>query len=65
MEINTLRSISTDLCGRTVDPVLESHLPQYAVELEGLLQAVRTTAKKFPAELVPASVFSIKPFETK
>ena len=63
MEINALRSVTTELCGRTLDPVLESHLTQYAVEMDSLLQAVRETAKQFPTELAPASVFSLKPDE--
>ena len=60
MEIRTLRRMTTDFCCRTLDPQLESHLPQYAVELDAVLQAVRASAKKFPDELAPAAVFSLK-----
>jgi len=59
LEVNALRSITREICGRTLDPVLESHLSQYAVELDAVLQSVRASAQKFPAELAPASVFTL------
>ena len=59
LEVGTLRSITREICSRTLDPVLESHLAQYAVELDAVLQSVRAAAQKFPAELAPASVFTL------
>jgi len=60
MEISTLRVITTELCGRSVNSAIEAHLPQYAVEVAGVLAAVRVAALSFPADLAPASVFSLK-----
>lgn len=60
MEISTLRVITTELCGRSVNPAIEEHLPQYAKEVAGVLAAVRAVAQTFPADLAPASVFSLK-----
>ena len=50
-----------ELNGRSVNPALESYLPRYAVEVAGLLTAVRAVAENFPPELAPASVFVLKP----
>ena len=61
MEIGTLRSMTTELCGRTVNPAIEAHLPQYAVEVAAVLAAVRAAAQTFPIYLAPASAFSLKP----
>ena len=61
MEVNTLRCMTSELNGRSVNPALESYLPRYAVEMAGLLAAARAVAAKFPAELAPASVFVLKP----
>ncbi len=61
MEVSTLRSMTVELSGRTVNPAIDAHLPQYAKEVAGLLAAVRAAAQEFPAELAPASVFSLKP----
>ena len=61
MEINTLRGITTELNGRTINPAIEAHLPQYAKEVAGVLAAARAAALNFPAELAPASVFALKP----
>ena len=61
MEVTTLRSVTTELCGRTVNAAIEEHLPQYAVEVAGILGAVRTAAKTFPPDLEMAPVFSLKP----
>ena len=60
MEIRTLRGITKEFSGRTLNPVLEAHLPQYAVEVVAVLQAVRTAARQFPPELTPATVFRLK-----
>ena len=61
MEINTLRSMTTELCGRSINPAIEAHLTQYAQEVTGVLAAVRTAAQTFPADLAPAAVFALKP----
>ena len=61
MEVNTLRCMTSELNGRSVNPALESYLPRYAVEVAGLLAAARAVAAKFPAELAPASAFVLKP----
>ncbi len=61
MEVKTLHSMTTELNGRSVNPALASHLPQYAKEVAGVLAAARAVAEKFPAELAPASVFVLKP----
>jgi acetaldehyde dehydrogenase (acetylating) len=61
MEVKTLHSMTTELNGRTVNPALESYLPRYAGEVAVLLAAARAVADKFPAELAPASVFTLKP----
>jgi len=61
VEVSTLRSMTVELSGRTVNPAIDAHLPQYAKEVTGLLAAVRSAAREFPAELAPASVFSLKP----
>lgn len=61
MEISTLRSMTTELCGRSVNPAIEAHLPQYAKEVAGVLAAVRDATQTFTADLAPASVFSLKP----
>lgn len=61
MEVKTLHSMTTELNGRSANPSLESYLPRYAVEVEGLLAAVRAVAEHFPPELAPASVFVLKP----
>ena len=61
MEIGTLRSMTTELYGRTLNPAIEEHLPQYAAEVAGVLAAVRAAAHAFPADLAPAPVFSLKP----
>ena len=61
MEISTLRSITQEICNRTVNPEVEAHLSQYAVEIAGVLSAARAAALTFPADLAPASVFSLKP----
>ena len=61
MEISTLRVITTELCGRSVNPAIEEHLPQYAKEVAGVLAAVRAASQTFPADLAPAPVFSLKP----
>ena len=60
MDVNTLRVMTTEVSGRTVDPTLAAHLPQYAVEMAALLQAIRTSTQEFPSELAPAAVFSLK-----
>ena len=39
MEINTLRSMTTELCGRSINPAIEAHLTQYAQEVTGVLAA--------------------------
>lgn len=61
MEVSTLRNMTVELSGRTVNPAIDAHLPQYAKEVAGLLATVRAAAREFPAELSPASVFSLKP----
>ena len=61
MEISTLRSVTTEICGRTMNDAVEEHLPRYAVELAGLLATVREVSRQFPEDLAPASVFSIAP----
>lgn len=61
MEISTLRSMTAELCGRTVNPAIETHLPQYTKEVAGLLAVVRAAAQTFPPDLAPAAVFSLKP----
>ena len=61
MEVNTLRCMTSELNGRSVNPALESYLPRYAVEMAGLLAAARAVAAKFPSELAPASAFVLKP----
>lgn len=57
MQVNTLRDITAQFSGRNTDVFLESHLPQYTLELETLLQSVNTVARNFPLELSPAQVF--------
>ena len=61
MEVSTLRSMTTELNGRSVNPALASHLSQYAREVAGVLAAARAAAEKFPAELAPSAVFALKP----
>ena len=61
MEISTLRSVTTEICGRTMNDAVEEHLPRYAVELAGLLATVREVCRQFPEDLAPASVFSLAP----
>ena len=61
MEVKTLHSMTTELNGRSVNPALAAHLPQYAKEVAGVLAAARAAAEKFPTELAPASVFVLKP----
>lgn len=61
MEVNTLRCMTSELNGRSVNPALESYLTRYAVEVAGLLAAARAVAATFPPELAPASVFVLKP----
>ena len=61
MEISTLRGMTAELCGRTVNPAIEEHLPQYAAEVATILAAVRAAAQTFPSELAPAAVFSLFP----
>lgn len=61
MEINTLKKMTIELNGRSVNPALDSYLSQYTVEVAGILTAVREVADKFPAELSPAAVFVLKP----
>ena len=60
MEIRTLRGVTNELSGRTLNPTLESYFPQYAVEIVGVLQAVQAAARQFPAELAPSTVFVLK-----
>ena len=61
MEISTLRSVTTEICARTMNDAVEEHLPRYAVELAGLLATVREVSRQFPEDLAPASVFSLAP----
>ena len=61
MKVNALPVIIEELSGRSLDTTLESYLPQYAVEMEATLNAVRMAAQKFPAELAPAPAFALKP----
>ena len=61
MKTSTLHAMTTELCGRTVNSAIEEHLPQFAGEVEGLLTLVRAAARKFPQDLAPAAVFSLKP----
>jgi hypothetical protein len=60
VEVKTLQSMTSELNGRSVNPVLESYLPRYAVEVAGLLATARAVAENFPPELAPASVFVLK-----
>ena len=53
--------MTAELNGRSVNPALTSHLPRYAIEVAGVLAAVRAAADNFPAELAPAAVFVLKP----
>ncbi len=64
MEISTLQKATTEINGRKLDANLEEYLPRYALELEGLLRAVRDVARNFPEELAPAAVFSAAPRQT-
>ena len=61
MEISTLRNMTAEICGRTMNEAVEEHLPRYAVELAGLLATVRDVSRQFPEDLAPASVFSLAP----
>ena len=63
MEISTLRAITTELCGRSVNPAIEEHLPQYAKEVAGVLAAVRAAALTFPTPwvLIPGGADSDPP----
>ena len=61
MEISTLRNMTAEICGRTMNEAVEEHLPRYAVELAGLLATVREVSRQFPEDLAPASVFSLTP----
>ena len=61
MEISTLRNMTAEICGRTMNEAVEEHLPRYAVELAGLLATVREVSRQFPEDLAPASVFSLAP----
>jgi len=61
MEINTLRSMTTELCGRSINPAIEAHLTQYVQEVTGVLTVVRAAAQTFPDDLAPAAVFYLKP----
>ena len=61
MEISTLRSMTAELNGRTMNPAIEAHLPQYAKEVAGVMEAARAAAQAFPADLAPAAVFTLKP----
>ena len=57
MQVNTLRDITAQFSGRNTDAFIESHLSQYTLELETLLQSVNTVARNFPLELSPAQAF--------
>lgn len=61
MEISTLRNMTAEICGRTMNEAVEEHLPRYAVELAGLLATVRDVSRQFPEDLAPASVFALAP----
>ena len=61
MEISTLRNMTAEICGRTMNEAVEEHLPRYAVELAGLLATVRDVSRQFPDDLTPASVFALAP----
>ena len=61
MEISTLRNVTTEICARTMNEAIEEYLPRYAVELAGLLAAVRDVSRQFPEDLAPASVFALAP----
>ncbi len=52
--------MTTELCGRSINPAIEAHLPQYAKELTGALAAVRAASQEFSADLAPAGVFALK-----
>lgn len=58
MEIETLRDMTVQVFGRTMNPAIEAHLPQYAKELETLLDAARAVSREFSADLPPAGIFS-------
>lgn len=64
MEIKTLQSITTELNGRSLNPALESYLPQYVRELSSLLSTVHAVTQKLPTELAPAGEFVLKPGTT-
>ncbi|NMC33706.1 MAG: hypothetical protein GYA36_14775 [Veillonellaceae bacterium] len=61
MKTNTLQKITTEINGRKLDDTLEQYLPQYAVDLDGLLRAVSDVAGGFSEDLAPAGVFSLVP----
>jgi hypothetical protein len=60
MDVETLRVVATGISGRKLDPVLEAYLPQFAAEIEPVLRKMREVARKFPLDLEPAPVFSLR-----
>lgn len=60
MEVTTLRAITTQISGRNIDDFIEKHLPEYALEINELLQAVNFVSRNFPLELSPAPTFALK-----
>lgn len=57
LKITTLQSITTEICGRKVDPVLQAYLPDYISELTGLLEFIHKDSLAIPLDLEP--VFSL------
>ena len=59
MKTTTLQCVTTEICGRKLDPVLEAYLPEYIQELTILLQLIHEDSLTIPLELEPVSVFSL------
>lgn len=58
MDANTLKSMTEQLNGRTLYPELENSFPQYADDLQAMMQGVLKLSKSFPLELEPAPIFN-------
>jgi hypothetical protein len=58
MDAVTLKSMTVELNGRKLYPELENCFPQYAKDLQAMMQGVLKLSRSFPLDLEPAPVFT-------